>query len=157
MTNPSTSTSRSDPAPAGNTYIKSIARAHRGMNQVMGEVDAERDHGLDALHNEPDQQNREDELPHRGRSEGPLRNEHARHRHTHEDVGDVDVPTGVPVNRDGYSQQHEAVGGHGQHRYGEEVVQPRWGWRQRTTAFFGPGRQVCRPACLGVPDDVKGQ
>ena len=49
---------------------------------------------------------------------------------------------GVLRIANGHGQQHEAVGGHGQHRHGEEVVQPRRGGRHGTRASFDPAVEL---------------
>ena len=86
---------------SGGEYVhQEHGETHCSVNQIVGEVDAERNHGLDALDQEPDEQHREDELPDRARAEGPVGDEHAGHGHSHEDVRDVDVPTSGPATCD---------------------------------------------------------
>ena len=60
-------------------------------------------------------------------AKGPVSNEHAGHGHSHEDVGDLDVPAGRSLCRHRKDQKCQAVGGDSEHQHTEEVVQPRRG------------------------------
>ncbi len=95
---------RSGTRSSGKHVHQDHRKAHRGVNEIVREVDPERDLRLEALDDEPHEQGREDELPDRPRAEGPAGNEHAGHGHPHEDVGDVDVPTCIPASCDGHQR-----------------------------------------------------
>lgn len=91
---------------------------------LVGAADAVAGDEADALVREPGGEAGEDDLPPAVRRRGERAGEHARHRHAHGKVGEVDVVVGGAPPAPGGDDAGRLVGGRRQHHDGERVGEP---------------------------------